>query len=349
MIINDLHFVTCPDCSGTLEENDCGEALICTSCQVKFPIENHVLSLFRSKDRLLQQSNQEHSSFNMSLKNAKNWSYQFGNKFQVNEEMLNEKDGIYGQTLFFKFSGLEPKEVKDKVVLVSCGGTGREAWHLLKAGAKKVIIIDIGDHIYTLTQLLKNDLDKILLIRCDATFLPLKSNLVDIAICDHALQHIPDHKLAFKELVRVTKPDQVISVCVYSYENNFLMIKIIEPMKVILHKLPLGILLFLALFPALLLFCMFKIETLINVIFRPGPMNISKKLPFYELLACWDKNGIYQYWSSCFDLIHAPVSYHFKEAEVLSLSKYNNLKISRIELINNSMWNMVARKVTQMR
>ena len=46
-----------------------------------------------------------------------------------------------------------------------------------------------------------------------------------------------NYKEAFMNLVESTKLDGTIAVCVYSYENNFVMTTLIEPLKKIIHLL----------------------------------------------------------------------------------------------------------------
>lgn len=42
--------------------------------------------------------------------------------------------------------------------------------------------------------------------KCDVQNMPFEDNLYDVVICNHVLEHIPDHKKAMKEILRVISP-----------------------------------------------------------------------------------------------------------------------------------------------
>lgn len=276
------------------------------------------------------------------LECSQNWSFQFGQEFVVTREMLEKEDSFWGKNIFFKYVGIEESYLKNKTVFVACGGSGREAWHILKAGASRCIVADIGEYVYKLNELLKDHTDHLLLVRCDVTNLPIRDAVADIAICDHALQHIPDYKRAYDNLVKVAKRNSDLSVCVYSHENNFLMTKIVEPSKKILRLIPLKLLSFLSLAPALGLYLFHLMEMLIIKLFPSK--KLQELLPYFDLLACWYKNGFRKFWEACFDLLQAPVSRHFRREEILALSNAKGLALKKIEMINKTMWTMVVTK-----
>lgn len=52
------------------------------------------------------------------------------------------------------------------------------------------------------------------LANTDITRLPFKDESFDIVICSEVLEHIPDHKKAMSELVRIVKPGKTLAVSV---------------------------------------------------------------------------------------------------------------------------------------
>lgn len=48
----------------------------------------------------------------------------------------------------------------------------------------------------------------------DVTQMPFKNNSFDTVICSEVLEHIPDHKKALSELVRILKPGKVLAISV---------------------------------------------------------------------------------------------------------------------------------------
>ena len=49
-------------------------------------------------------------------------------------------------------------------------------------------------------------------------------------------------------------------------------------------------------------------------------------------------------WSACFDLMHAPISYHFREDEMTALAESNGVTIEKLVLTHGTTWSLVGRK-----
>lgn len=322
----------CPQCRAPLPCPSVEGGFTCDLCQMSYELTHQPVFDF---------SGSVHKNA-AETRSANNWAVQFGEKFRVTKHQLLARDGFWGQESFFKYSGLEPTQIAGLDILVVCGGSGREAWHCLTAGAKSVCILDLGDHLYSLSTLLADFEGRFTLVKGDATTLPFADCQFDICLCDHALQHIPNHKKAFSELNRCCKPGGMVSICVYSYENNFLMTKLVEPSKFILHKLPLKALWILSVLPALLVYVYHQTQRISVRVFQTK--SFKEKMLFFDLFSCWHEHGFSKFWEACFDLIHAPVSYHFRKSEVESLAISNDLEISSLEMTNQSMWTLVCRR-----
>ncbi len=52
------------------------------------------------------------------------------------------------------------------------------------------------------------------LSQMDVTNLPFKDNAFDVVICSEVLEHIPDHKKAMSELIRIVRPGKYLAVSV---------------------------------------------------------------------------------------------------------------------------------------
>ncbi len=165
--------------------------------------------------------------------------------------------------------------------------------------------------------------------------------MADISICDHALQHVPDYAKAFRELARVTRFEGHVAICVYSWENNFVMTHLIEPSKTLIHMLPLKAQRLLA-FPLVVM-----VFVLIHGIYAPvGKMSstLGKKLILFDHMIFWSTFQFSVLWISIFDLIHAPVSHHFNKSEIEELSSDNRLVVSQLANTNETLWSLVALK-----
>lgn len=271
---------------------------------------------------------------------ADNWSYQWNTVSPWVKDDF-EKDDLNGGPCFRKFIKIDSEEYTDNTVVVWCGGNGREAYHISKHEPDLLIVVEIGDEIYRINGLINQNVN-LLLLRCDMLLNPLRSGIADISICDHALQHIIDRTRAFSVIVDILVPSGIAAVCVYSYENNFLMTHIIEPLKSIIHKMTVKGQELISLFPAILIFL------LIHFIYLPSnfllPSGICRKIPLFDHMMFWSRGSFRIIRISCFDLIHAPVSYHFRKNELQEYAKVTNLNIEKLINTHGTTWSMRATK-----
>lgn len=369
MKLSHIELLQCIECGGTLGIVDSHASQIydnliergilrCQSCDESFPIidgvgvflKNPLLSYFlndyekgicdslnftfkKTADVLLGES--------LLVKQvADNWSYQW-NAMAAWEKNDFEKEDLNGALNFRKFIRIEPEEYRGKKIVIWCGGNGREACHISKNAPQLLIVNEIGNEIYRINGLIGKNIN-LLLIRCDMLCNPLRSGIVDISICDHALQHVIDKRGAFSALTNVLSQGGTAAVCVYSYENNFLMTHIIEPLKGVIHKMTLNGQKFISIFPAIFIFLSIKFFYLPADYLLPA--GICRKIPLFDHMMFWSKGNFRLIWISCFDLIHAPVSYHFSKDEVQKLAQQAGLHIDKLINTHGTTWSMTAKK-----
>ncbi|PKL49342.1 MAG: hypothetical protein CVV42_06525 [Candidatus Riflebacteria bacterium HGW-Riflebacteria-2] len=369
MKIKHVSWLKCLDCgsnlsikAGNISDEQIENGVIsCQKCNRLYPVLDGAAVLFsrNSKHALNQKEIETLAALGFAPKDfayenkelntnelkqiavLKNWEYQWDEIHPFTVSDL-ESNGFLSRAAFRNFIPIEPETVKGAIVLVGGAGRGREVYHLSKMGAKTIIALDLGREIYAARKLLQSCSDsELLLIRSDLVQMPLQSNLVDIAICDHALQHVHDHKQGFRELARVTRNGGQTAICVYSWEGNFLMTHIVEPAKFLLHKIPLKMLFALSFFPA------FVLQFIIMLFYVPAGKaapELAQKIPLYEHMNLWSKNRFITTWMSVFDLFHAPISYHFRREEVIGLAEENAMTIANLRHTNKVLWSLIARK-----
>jgi len=289
MIESDLGDLECIHCHNELsfhkiihkEEKVIRTAVVsCSGCSRKFAILEYVLIMLSSTDAkqllpdnlldeyvVLISNCDDDSSYvtNKAMRSGANWKKQFAGDFIVTKYSL-DSDGFWGAQAFWNFCGLEPSQINNQDIMVYCGGTGRETYHLLAAEPTRVFVLDLGSHLFNIPSLCQPHISKLVLILSDFYFNPIKPNTATISICDHALQHIEDNKSAFRYIVDNTKEGGMISICVYSHENNIIVTHMIEPSKRVLHKLNLEWQKRSAFFPAVFLYAIYTVSYLINFI-----------------------------------------------------------------------------------
>lgn len=171
--------------------------------------------------------------------------------------------------------------------------------------------------------------------------LPLKHGICDVALCDHALQHVLDHRRAFASMAALLRPGGLISVCVYSHENNIIMTHLVEPAKNILRHLPTKALRAIAFLPAVVM------HLLARGVYVPACARFASArrwLPLASHMLMWANGTFSTVWCSCFDLLHAPISYHFRREEMLALAHENALTVQTLVNTNSTLWSLVAEK-----
>jgi uncharacterized protein YbaR (Trm112 family) len=171
MRTSDLKLVSCPGCAGDLDLVSVdveGEEIInvfvaSCLCSNLYPILNSVY-LFLSNQEMdallsceekmllerLRMADAGMAQNTIDIKHvwaAANWEYQFADAFSPDKMITDSSNGFWGENAFYKFSGLDKDSVAGKVVGVFCGRSDREAWHLCRADAGRVVVPDLGGHI----------------------------------------------------------------------------------------------------------------------------------------------------------------------------------------------------------
>ena len=121
--------------------------------------------------------------------------------------------------------------------------------------------------------------------------------------------------------------------------NNFLMIRVGEPLKRILRFVPLKMLYYLCLVPASLLFISAAIIYWLSN--RISPKSIER-IPLSMSLLLYYQSGFKMFWEVCFDLLQAPVSYHFTREEMIQFAEENNQTILKLVNTFSTTWSMVS-------
>jgi SAM-dependent methyltransferase len=108
-------------------------------------------------------------------------------------------------------------------------------------GAKTVIGLDLGDAVEAAFQNTRH-VPGISIVQGDIYFPPLKDSSFDAAYSLGVLHHLPDPDRGFRALVRKVKSDGWFQVWVYGREGNGWIVYIINPIRAVTSRIPLGLL-----------------------------------------------------------------------------------------------------------
>ena len=112
----------------------------------------------------------------------------------------------------------------DRILDIGCG-TGRHACEAYRLPQVQVVGADVGlNDLFEARRRLEwhrrlgeHGNGSWTLAAADATALPLASSTFDVVICSEVLEHIPDHRTAVQEAVRVLKPAGRLAISVPRY------------------------------------------------------------------------------------------------------------------------------------
>lgn len=119
------------------------------------------------------------------------------------------------------------------------------------------------------------------------------------------------------------------------------MTHLVEPAKRLLRHLPAKALRAVAFLPAVAIYLLGR------VVYAPVCARFSSArrwLPLASHMLLWAEGTFSTVWCSCFDLLHAPISYHFRREEMLIMAQENALKVQTLTNTNGTLWSLVAEK-----
>ena len=233
-----LDILHCPMCTQNLTLIDKevveGEvidgALVCNGCQSSFRIMNGVPRMI------------------VDLGDHKEIAESFGFQWAKKAEKKFEIDTVYGETEqeeagdFFHCLGIDPDDLRGKVVLDAGCGCGQLTKALGKFGAE-VFGIDIFSSIETVYEYCRSE-DNVNIIQADVLNLPFRRESFDYVWSDEAICYSEETKRAFYNLCDVLKAPGKLFVRVYSKTDQSFVVKLRDFLR-ISHKIPRHILFYL--------------------------------------------------------------------------------------------------------
>ena len=179
----------CTRCRASLDDREDG--LVCVVCAAKFPLVRGVIRFVEGQQ----------------------YAGSFGWQWRRYSETQLDPVGSSSDEDFRKRTGLDPQELRGKLVLdVGCG-MGRFAEVATRWGAQ-VVGIDLSDACEVAAQNLANR--DFVAFQADVLQLPFAPETFDYIYSIGVLHHTPDCEKSFKSLPQYLKPGGTIAVWLYS-------------------------------------------------------------------------------------------------------------------------------------
>lgn len=214
----------------------------------------------------------------------------------------------------------KPEDWVGKVFVdVGCG-MGRNSHWPLSYGAEKGYAIDLDDRSLAAARTNLSGYNAEV-IKGSAYDLPLQAQ-VDIAYSIGVIHHLEFPEKALESMVKATKPGGQVAIWVYGYENNEWLLWALDPARKLLFSwMPVSVVHFLSLFPAMLLW----------VLLRVGLSNLE----YFRLLRQLSFANVR---SIVFDQMLPKIANYWRKDEVLALMSNAGLTYIEIAPVNEMSW-----------
>jgi SAM-dependent methyltransferase len=189
------HLLACPECRRPLAINT--SAYECLACKAKYPIIRGIPRFVASEDYV--------DNFGFE------WTKHAQTQLDEGENQTTEKQ-------FRNDMGINPEELKGKLVLDAGCGMGRYTEVASRCGAR-VIGIDLSRAVESARKNLA-DRENVQIFQASIFKLPFPDETFDFIYSIGVLHHTPNCEAAFRSLVRLLKPGGKIVIWLYSGYNR---------------------------------------------------------------------------------------------------------------------------------
>ncbi len=234
-------------------------------------------------------------------------------KFGWSWTEFSHDDEKYEEQFLGWISPVKPEFVRDKIVLEGGCGKGRHTRRVAGWGARDIVAVDLSAAVEVAFASTR-DLPNAHIVQADIYQLPLR-RAFDYAFSVGVLHHLPNPRAGFESLASKVKPNGNISAWVYGAENNWWIVRLVNPVrKHVTSRMPERLLLQLSKFPTALMYAATKLIY--------GPLNrnesgrkLARHLFYNEYLrAIADFNWREQH-SIVFDHLIAPTAFYLSRPE----------------------------------
>jgi SAM-dependent methyltransferase len=322
-----LEYLACPRCleSLRLESNEVAAdghvvegTLTCLGCSTRYPLTGGI-------PRLLPAPSDRSA---LRDQTAERFGYEWNefSDFQLDEEVVSL------QTWF------KPRRLEDLAgldVLEAGCGMGRHATIACQYGVRTLVGLDLGSAVEAAFQNTRQ-FPAVCIVQGDIYHPPLRPNVFDAAFSLGVLHHLPDPARGFRALAAAVREDGWFQVWVYGREGNGWIVYLVDPVRRLTSRMPLGLLKQLSLLVSIPL--LLGARTLYQVPW------LGTRLPYSSYVRWLASFSLSKVHAIVLDHALTPVAHYMSRSDVESLVQQTDWTVVELEHNRSMSWGMWARR-----
>jgi uncharacterized protein YbaR (Trm112 family) len=322
-----LDYLACPRCLDPLrlEASDTGAdghvmegTLACGGCGERYP-------LTRGVPRLLPDPSQRSP---LRDETAARFGYEWNEfrEFDVEEEEAS-------LATWFRPRRLEDLAGLD--VLEAGCGMGRHATIACRYGVRTLVGLDLGSAVEAAFANTRH-LPAICVVQGDIYHPPVRPRAFDAAFSLGVLHHLPDPRRGFRALAPAVREDGWFQVWVYGREGNGWIVHLVDPIRRLTSRMPLGLLKQLSLLAAIPL--LIAARTIYQL---PA---IGPRLPYASYIRWLAPFRLAKVHAIVLDHALTPVAHYMSRSDVVGLVEGTEWSITGLDHNRRMSWGLCARR-----
>jgi SAM-dependent methyltransferase len=231
---------------------------------------------------------------------------------------------------------MSPKRLSDLrglTVLDAGCGMGRHAVIAAAHGVGRLVGIDLGSAVDAAFANTRH-LPSVCIVQGDIYHPPVKDGVFDAAYSLGVLHHLPDPRRGFAALAPKVKAGGWFQVWLYGREGNGWLLLVLNPIRRVTSRMPLGLLKILSAIVAV------PVAVAGKTIYQiPG---LGGRLPYAAYMRWLAAGSFNKIHGIVFDQLLAPVAYYMRRDEVLAIAEAPGCAVEAIEHNRGMSWGMTV-------
>jgi len=321
-----LAWLACPICRAALALTATARAgedvregvLTCTGCRARYPITQGIPRMIPS------------DVTREARETAERFGYEWTRFGEIRPQYAAQFQGWIAPVEAGSFAG--------RVVVDAGCGKGRHLRLVAQYGAQEVIGVDLGPAVEVATRNTA-DLGNVHVIQGDLTQPPLRPASVDVIYSIGVLHHLGEPVTGFRALASLLGSGGLFVAWLYAREGNGWVLALLEPLRRITRRAPLGLVNALAW--GLTVPLWLALRTAYSVA-RPRPW-LQRCLPYASYLVDLVPFPFREVHSIAFDQLLAPVAHYMSRGEVERCFADSGLTLTSLHWHHANSWSASGR------